>query len=128
MQEIRKEFDQLISVLNDMERLEPFISQKKSDIQKLESTLQQLNTNKDSLLIRIQELKIEEEKMERGSTVMLENIDRQISLQSDLTSLTNSINKLTTRLLTYKKYLGKFIEKINSIKFILVDDKMLIND
>jgi predicted RNase H-like nuclease (RuvC/YqgF family) len=120
-QEIRKEFEPLISIINEMDRLDPFITQKKSDIQKLEITLQQLNTNKDNLIVRIQELKTEEVKMEIGSIVMLENIDKQISLQSDLTSLTNSINKLTTKLLTYKKYLGKFIEKINSLKDMIKD-------
>ena len=120
-QELRKEFENLNSIIHQMNSLEPFLSQKKSDIIKLEENLRQLNENNNKLIVRINELKLAEDQMNYGDLSLLENIDQQIGIHNDISSNTTVINKLTNKLLFYKRNVELFIRRIDSLREILLN-------
>ena len=120
-QELRKEFENLNSIIHQMNSLEPFLSQKKSDIIKLEENLRQLNENNNKLIVRINELKLAEDQMNYGDPSLLENIDQQIGIHNDISSNTILINKLTNKLLFYKRNVELFIRRIDSLREIILN-------
>ena len=120
-QELRKEFENLNSIIHEMNSLEPFLSQKKSDIIKLEENLRQLNENNNKLIVRINELKLSEDQMNYGDHSLLENIDQQIGIHNDISSNTTVINKLTNKLLFYKRNVELFIRRVDSLREIILN-------
>ena len=120
-QELRKEFENLNSIIHQMNSLEPFLSQKKSDIIKLEENLRQLNENNNKLIVRINELKLAKDQMNYGDLSLLENIDQQIGIHNDISSNTTVINKLTNKLLFYKRNVELFIRRIDSLREIMLN-------
>lgn len=120
-QELRKEFENLNSIIHEMDRLDPFLCQKKADIIQLEEKLRHLNDNNNKLYTRIHELKLVEASMIRGDNNLLGNIDEQISIHNDISSNTVSINKLTHRLLFYKRNIELFIRRVNSLRDIILN-------
>ena len=120
-QELRKEFENLNSIIHQMNSLEPFLSQKKSDIIKLEENLRHLNENNNKLIVRINELKLAEDQMNYGDLSLLENIDQQIGIHNDISSNTTVINKLTNKLLSYKRNVELFIRRIDSLREIMLN-------
>ena len=120
-QELRKEFENLNSIIHEMNSLEPFLSQKKSDIIKLEENLRQLNENNNKLIVRINELKLSEDQMNYGDPSLLENIDQQIGIHNDISSNTTVINKLTHKLLFYKRNVELFIRRMDSLREIILN-------
>jgi hypothetical protein len=91
------------------------------DIIQLEEKLRHLNDNNNKLYTRIHELKLVEASMIRGDNNLLGNIDEQISIHNDISSNTVSINKLTHRLLFYKRNVELFIRRVNSLRDIILN-------